>query len=217
MKEKEAISSFLAANIKHLRKQGGFTLEEMAEKLGLKGKTSFRAYEEGRALPNIHKLMSLASLFNVSLEDIIYKDLSIAQDEVIRHSFDVELVPVKAAAGYTAGFSQERFTDFQLIGIPYQPPAGIVRAFEIEGDSMIPMVQDKAIVVANKLSSLNEVQDKGIYIVVTKDEGIVLKAVTKMENSLLLTSLNPNYMPYVVQGEDIHEVWKYFCHIDKKS
>ncbi len=40
--------SFIATNLRILRKKSGDTLESMAKLLLLKGKSSYNAYEEGR-------------------------------------------------------------------------------------------------------------------------------------------------------------------------
>ncbi|MBL0072104.1 MAG: helix-turn-helix transcriptional regulator [Bacteroidetes bacterium] len=78
----------------------------MAELLSLAGKSSYKAYEEGRALPDIHKLMRLATFFDVGVVDLVYQDLeSFKTKNSIEKTrqFKIVKIPV-AAAGYSKGF-----------------------------------------------------------------------------------------------------------------
>lgn len=62
----------LAKNLKILRKRENLTLECMSNKLGLSGKSSYYAYEEGRAEPQIKTLIKLAKIFKVTIDTLIY-------------------------------------------------------------------------------------------------------------------------------------------------
>lgn len=61
----------LAKNLKSLRKEKGLTLEFMSKKMGLSGKSSYYAYEEGRAEPQIKTLIKLAKFFKVTIDTLI--------------------------------------------------------------------------------------------------------------------------------------------------
>lgn len=63
-------------NIKHLRKQHRLTLSFVANKLGLKSKGTIKAYEDSISEPNIASLIILSTLFKVSIDDLIKKDLT---------------------------------------------------------------------------------------------------------------------------------------------
>jgi transcriptional regulator with XRE-family HTH domain len=91
-------ASYLAKNLLILRKRKGMTLDKMAEMLSLNSKSSYKAYEEGRALPDIHKIMKLASFFDVSVADIVYQDLENSKNKSEeRKLFEVAKIPVEAA------------------------------------------------------------------------------------------------------------------------
>lgn len=67
------MSNNLAKNLKELRKEKGLTLEFMSKKIGLSGKSSYQAYENGRAEPQIKTLIKLAKFFKVTLDELIIK------------------------------------------------------------------------------------------------------------------------------------------------
>ena len=56
--------------IAELRKENGYTQEQLAEKLGVTGKTVSR-WETGTYLPPIEKLQQISILYSVSMNDIL--------------------------------------------------------------------------------------------------------------------------------------------------
>jgi transcriptional regulator with XRE-family HTH domain len=205
-------------NLKYLRKLRGWTQEEFANKLRIK-RSLLGAYEEERAEPRIDVLEVIADMFKLSLDDLLRKDLSDnkgsylskrrAQKLAIGRG-DITFVPVKAAAGYMAGFADPEFIDeLNTFTLPMLA-GGDYRAFEIIGDSMMP-TPSGSIIVGEKIENLEDVKTSNTYIVVSKTEGIVYKRLLKnnrLKNKFTLVSDNPAYQPYTVNAEDIVEVWQ---------
>jgi phage repressor protein C with HTH and peptisase S24 domain len=158
-------------------------------------------------------------MFKLSLDDLLRKDLTEnkasylskrrAQKLAIGRG-DIPFVPVKAAAGYLAGFADPEFIDeLNTFTLPMLA-GGEYRAFEIIGDSMMP-TPSGSIIVGEKIETLEEVKTSNTYIVVSKTEGIVYKRLLKnnrVKNKFTLVSDNPAYQPYTVNAEDIVEVWQ---------
>ena len=88
--------------------------------------------------------------------------------------------------------------------------SGNYRAFEIIGDSMLP-TPSGSIIVGQKMDSLDDVKQQAACIVVSRNEGIVYKRVSrtvKSKNKVTLTSDNPSFQPYQINAEDILEIWQ---------
>jgi phage repressor protein C with HTH and peptisase S24 domain len=123
---------------------------------------------------------------------------------------EIQLVPVKAAAGYLAGYADPEFIDeLNTFTLPMLAP-GHYRAFEIMGDSMLP-TPSGSVIVGEKVEDLNDLKSNNTYIVISRNEGIVYKRVMKanrVKNKLTLVSDNPAYQPYNVNMEDVLELWK---------
>ena len=119
-------------------------------------------------------------------------------------------MPVKAAAGYLAGYGDPEFLDeLNTFTLPMLAP-GNYRAFEIVGDSMLP-TQSGSVIVGEKVDNPDDVKSNQTYIVVSRSEGIVYKRVmknNKLKNKLTLISDNTAYQPYNVNTEDVIELWK---------
>jgi phage repressor protein C with HTH and peptisase S24 domain len=119
-------------------------------------------------------------------------------------------VPVKAAAGYLAGYADPEFIDeLNTFTLPMLAP-GSYRAFEIVGDSMLP-VPSGSVIVGEKVENFDDVKNNNTYIVVSRSEGIVYKRVmknTRSKNKFTLISDNTAYQPYNINAEDVLEMWR---------
>jgi len=66
---------YIAQNIKYLRKLFNLTQSDLGDKLGIVGNQITR-YEKGDSEPPVSKLVLLADLFQVSLQDLVMTDLT---------------------------------------------------------------------------------------------------------------------------------------------
>ena len=212
--------SLAGKNLRHLRKSRGWTQDEMAQKLGIK-RSLIGAYEEERADPRIDVLETLMEMFQLSMDDLLLKDLSQAGESYLERRRKLKMlkddravihfVPVKAAAGYLAGYNDPEFVDeLNTFALPMLSP-GDYRAFEIIGDSMLP-TPSGSVVVGEKVENLDAIKNDQPYIVVSRTDGIVYKRINKSAGkvkamTLTLISDNPNYPPYTVKPEEISEIW----------
>ncbi len=210
--------SLAGQNLKYLRKMRGWTQEEFAEKLGIK-RSLIGAYEEERADPRLDVLEAISDMFKYSLDDLLRKDLSVSGGSYMSKRRQLKMmpaernvihfVPVKAAAGYLAGYADSEFIDeLNTFTLPMLS-GGNYRAFEIIGDSMLP-TPSGSIIVGEKVDDMDDVKNNMAYIIVSRNEGIVYKRIqknNKAKNKLMLVSDNPSYQPYQVNTEDIVELW----------
>ena len=205
-------------NLRYLRRLRGLTQEEFADKLEIK-RSLLGAYEEERADPKLEVCEKISQIFKISLDELLLNDLSeskgdyLARRRLQKLSNDsrniIQFVPIKAAAGYLAGYEDPEFIDeLNTFTLPMLG-SGNYRAFEIVGDSMLP-TQSGSIIVGEKLEALEDVANNSAYIVVTRNEGIVYKRIqknAKTKASLMLVSDNPSYQPYNVSSTEILECW----------
>lgn len=221
--------SIINENIKFLRKKNGWTQEQFSQKIGIK-RSLLGAYEEGRAEPGYDNLLNISKIFQVSVDALLtndfknnptspatqkntvqtgeFKVLAITVDKQDREN--IELVPQKAAAGYLNGFADPEYIQalpkFQLPMLP----SGTFRAFEITGDSMLPLTSG-TIVIGKYVESLSEVKNGKTYVLVTKQEGVVYKRVFNYiaeHGKLHLVSDNKSYSSYNVSPQDVLEIWE---------
>ena len=164
----------------------------------------------------------MAELFSVSVDELINDDLT-KENRVPRSNVKVlavtvddaneefiELVPTKAAAGYTSGYAdQDYLTDLPRFHLPVLPKGGTYRAFEIAGDSMLPIVSG-SIIVGKYVEQLRDIKNGSTYVLVTRSEGVVYKRVfnyIEEKGKLFLVSDNQAYSAYELNPEDVIEIW----------
>ena len=197
--------SYSNQNLKYLRKQRGWTQEEFATKLNIK-RSLLGAYEEERAEPRYEVLEAVCDLFKLTMDDLLRKDLSnqeanyLSQRRAMKMSSgpaEIPFVPMKAAAGYLAGYADPEFIDeLNTFTLPMLT-GGNFRAFEIIGDSMLP-TPSGSVIVGEKVNDLEEIKNDTPCIVVSRNEGIVYKRVQKngkQKDKLTLISDNPVFHP----------------------
>jgi len=212
----------LNESIRTLRKKLGLTQDQFAAKLGVK-RSLIGAYEEGRAEPRLELLQKMAALGGISLDSFMEgimiesppsADLKRGKEVLVvtvdEHARDnITLVPHKAAAGYLNGFADPEYvkelTSFRLPLLKQ----GSYRAFEISGDSMLPILPG-TIVIGEFVEDLSDLRNGKTYILVTQREGIVYKRVFNYisENGkLFLVSDNRQYAPFQIAAEEVLEAW----------
>lgn len=126
---------------------------------------------------------------------------------------NIEVVEQKAAAGYLRGFAdREYIRELPKFRLPTQvlPSGRTYRAFEIKGDSMLPL-REGTLVVGEYVEDWTEAKTGQTYLVVSETEGIVYKRIenlTEDKQLLRLHSDNPNYPPFDMHLRDIREMWK---------
>lgn len=219
--------SNISSNLKYLRKKNGHTQQQFADIMGIK-RSLIGAYEEDRAEPKYDLLKKIAEYFDLTIDEFINEQiteswkpklkgqgsnlriLSISVDS--SDNENIELVPVKASAGYLNGFSDPEYIKdlpkFQL-PLPFLKQ-GTFRAFEIKGDSMLP-IQSGSLIIGEYLENWNDVKTGDTYVIISKDEGVVYKRAGnrfKENRDLKLISDNKIYDPYTINSDDILEIWK---------
>lgn len=206
-------------SIRALRKKLNLTQDQFAQQLNVK-RSLIGAYEEGRAEPRLELLHKMATLGNISVDDFLHGDttstpsLKRGKDVVVvtvdqQSKDNITLVPHKAAAGYLNGYADPEYvkelTSFRLPLLKQ----GTYRAFEISGDSMLPIVPG-TIVIGEYMEDLDNLKNGKTYILVTEREGIVYKRVfnyIKDNGKLFLVSDNRQYAPYQIEASEVLEAW----------
>ncbi len=223
-----------AENLKFLRQRQNKSQVNLAAELDI-ARTTLSGYERS-VQPPFRTLIKISNYFNISLDAFIkYKldALSEFQLSQIEKGFDVditgnklrlltisvdnsgneniEMVPVKAQAGYTNSYGDLDFiAALPKFKLPFLSENKTYRTFQIEGDSMLP-IKEGSWVTCSYVENWEHIKNGKAYIVVTKDEGVVFKIVYNRlnENNFLLVSSNKSYSPYEIPVSQISEIWQF--------
>lgn len=185
---------YLANNLKFLRKKKGKTQDGLSSDLNI-GRTTIANYESGISEPNVVTLRSFAKYFDVSLDDMLSKNLeeekdihkSAQKDAALTGAFlqpmgysglprvvtvdnegkdNILYVPVKARAGYLLGYADAEYMEtLPTFRLPGLTNA-TYRMFEIDGLSMGPNILHGDRVIGEWVEKLEDILDNHVYVVV---------------------------------------------------
>ena len=227
---------YFDTNIKLLRKRKKRTQDEVAEALHMK-RSTLSGYENRVAQPGLEVLLQFSEYYHIAVDTLLRVDLSKLSETQLRqlengedlflrggnlrvlastvnasNRENIELVPVKAQAGYTSGYADpEYINELQVFQLPFLSEDKKYRTFQLQGDSMFP-IPEKAWVTGEYVQDWKQIRTGEACIVLTLDEGIVFKIIENRlegEGMLRLFSLNPLYEPYEVHASEIREIWRF--------
>lgn len=128
----------------------------------------------------------------------------------------IPLVEYKAQAGYLTGYLDENYIEkLPMYNVPGLY-GGTFRMFQVKGLSMYPTLQDGSYVIGEFVESWEYMTDNRVYIIVTVNEGIIVKRVKnriKKYKSLYCSSDNREYGNIRIPIEDVKEVWEAKMHL----
>jgi transcriptional regulator with XRE-family HTH domain len=234
---------FWAENVRFLRNRKKMSQEVMAEILEI-SRSKLNAHENGHTInPTAEDLLKISHFFKISIDTLLKVNLSTigefklheleAGNDVymmggnIRvlaisvnkdNKENIEYVPIKAKAGYAAGYSDPEFiATLPKYSLPNLPSAGSYRIFPTIGDSMLP-IPEGAEIVARYVQDWTSIKSNTACIVILKnDQDFVFKLVTvQSDGQLLLVSLNTAYKPYTAAVENVLEIWAFERYISKE-
>lgn len=230
---------FFHNNIRFLREKKKLSQEDLAQQLDL-SRNKLQALESGKTRnPIVTDLIKFSEYFRISVDSLLKVDLKKLGElklKALQSGNDVymtgsnmrilaitvdknnrenaEYVPVKAKAGYRAGYNDPEFiATLPKFSLPNLPRTGSFRMFPTTGDSMLP-VPENSEVIAQYVQDWKSLKPATPCIVIMRGEqDFVFKLVTIQENGqVMLSSLNRNYQPYTVSADEILEIWKYYKH-----
>jgi phage repressor protein C with HTH and peptisase S24 domain len=207
-----------AKRLKSLRDDLGLSQTEFAEKVGLRttadlerGKTRITGYIVKELLKQfqINPLWLYGESKKKHLQtDVLPKMISVNETG----SENIVLVNEKAAAGYGQNIGDpEYYGQLPAFSFPlFEYRNATFRGFQIAGDSMLPLVHPGDWVLAKAVSSINDIKDHHVYVII-EAESIRLKKVERSKDghNLALVSTNTEYPPVSVNTKDVLEIWEY--------
>lgn len=217
-------STFAKSRITVLRELLNLSQKEFAEKVGFT-QGALSQLESGKSRLSLDSLQKISKAFRANCNwlvngkgDIFMREITKDKNRVrqsiltldVRESALIPLVREEAHAGYIKGYhDNEYLSTLDVYKIPgYE--SGNYRLFEINGDSMIPTVYPREIVVSENVEHWEQLENGTLCIVIT-EEGIVAKRTYFYEedrNLLILKSDNSNYKTYSIVLDDVLEVWQ---------
>lgn len=200
---------FLASNLKHLRILNKKTQEEVGE-ICNKTNTAVSNWEKGIREPDAVDLFTLSNYFNISIDDLMAKDLRFDNAEIIDITSDTVQIPVLGTI--KAGVAIEAQEDIiEYVDIPKEWTKGNKQYYglQISGDSMFPKYQEKDIVIFLQTNDYESANKKDCAVMVNGFDA-TFKNITITDGGITLVPLNinnsDNYQPTFYSKEQIEQL-----------
>ena len=180
----------IGRNIRYLRKQSGYSQEQLARKLGIT-QGSVSQWEQERSTPDTPMLVKLAQIFGCSMDYFLSDEPRRDLDSIriSRNALPI-LGSIPCGKLNTSDQNPDGYADI---------PDGVRADFALrcQGDSMSPTILDGDLVL---IRSQPEVEN-GQIAAVNVDGETTLKRVYRKDHGLLLIGDNPAYQPIFVPAD----------------
>ncbi|MBT2823114.1 helix-turn-helix domain-containing protein [Staphylococcus coagulans] len=187
-------------NLKYLRNKFDMEQIDLAKKLGRKSASSISEWEKGKYTPKMKTLTELARLFNVSINDLMEKDL--ANEKPQLDTLPVTAIPVvaKISAGLPI-YTEENIIEYTYI--PSQMTKGGKELFglKVSGDSMDKEFREDDVVIVEKDAVVENGQ---IGVVNVNGYNATVKRIRYSDDKIVLLpeSNNSDHLPQVYTNND---------------
>jgi transcriptional regulator with XRE-family HTH domain len=232
-KESNSKPNPIGTRIKRLREQSGLTQEELGSRIA-KTKTAISNIESGRNGARMSTLTDIANALHITVQEILYPTSnrqSSYQDTFGQHNnvqavgfladmvgVDLPFVSFRARASFIElGMGIQHPNNFETLRLYVASEEEAARytgalVFEVEGDSMEPLLRSGEKVIAWQVPEGKWEQVYNQVCVVAYDDTVTIKAVRENElftrNLLTLYAQNPaaGFLP--VQRQQIQSLWR---------
>lgn len=194
-----------ATNLRHLRLESGMTQEELAKKLD-KDYSTIGKWELGQRSPIVADVVKISELFNISLPDLLGKDLRFDEAKVI--DLDTDIIKIPVFGIIKAGIPIESQNDIiEYIDIPRSWTKGNKKFFglKISGDSMFPKYNEKDIVIFEQTNDIELYNGKDCAIMINGTES-TFKKVLINEQGIVLQPYNTAYDIMMYSKEQVEQL-----------
>lgn len=183
-----------ATNLKHLIDKSEKTQKEVATAIGVSPQT-LNTWLQRIALPRMGKIQLLADYFGISKTDL----LDPKDPEIQKSSLGTYRIPVLS----TVAAGQPMFSDNDVIEyIDYdREPRNNIIGVRIEGDSMMPAIQDGDTVVIDREAVW---EDGDVVIVTVSNNYGMCKRIKRYADGIALISNNPSYEPKYYSAAEVN-------------
>jgi|GEM_PF-550536 len=149
-------------------------------------------------------VISICDLYELDLNEVFLNKNTVSDAEGA-----TPLITKEVQFQYAAGFDRQSLLDLvPKYSFPFID-SGNSQAFQVVSNNMFPLIDENSFVICSG-STLAEVKDNKVAVIVARNKGIFLNRVSQAsfkEDQVILTSDNDFYNEVVLRESEISEVW----------
>ena len=199
------MAEFLNNNVKYLRTEKKISQQSLANAIGVDRSTVSRI-ENGEIETTIDNAIKIANELNVSLNDLVSKDLRFDNAELIDITSDIIKIPVYGTI--KAGIPIESQPDvIDYVEIPKNWTRGGKKFYglQLSGDSMFPKYNDKDIVIFEQNNDVQSYNGKDVAVMINGTES-TFKKISVNEQGIVLQPYNLAYDIMMFSKEQVEQL-----------
>lgn len=194
------MANFFASNLKKIREERGLSQSKLASLAGV-NQTTIARWENKEIAPSIDNVEDLANALNISLPDLLGRDLRFDNATYMKPIVDDNnMIQIPVLGVIKAGIPIEAQQDIlEYIEIPKTWLRGGKQFYglKISGDSMFPKYQENDIVV------FEDSRNYDIHSAINKDCAVMVNGNDATFKKVLLNSDGITLIPYNTGSYDI--------------
>ncbi|QTD41534.1 LexA family transcriptional regulator [Sporosarcina sp. Te-1] len=186
-------------NLKYLRERKGLEQAELAQLLGRKSGSSVSEWEKGTYEPKSGLLADISKIFNVSLHDLMDKDLTIPSN-LVHISPNTIRIPILGIIACGDPILAEDNIKGYRYESPDDLPSGTLYYLEAKGNSMEPTIPDGSHVLIREQPEVEYGEIAAVL--VNGNTEATLKRVRKQGKMIMLMPDNPAHEPFIITEDN---------------
>ena len=199
------MAEYFSTNLKHLREKLGLSQNKLAEKIGV-NQTTIARWEDDNRIPTIDNAIDVANALNISLPDLLGRDLRFDNAEIINIDSNIIRIPVYGTI--KAGIPIESQADIiDYVDIPKEWTIGNKKFYglKISGDSMFPKYNENDIVIFEQNNDYELYNGKDVAIMINGTES-TFKKILVNEQGIVLQPYNTAYDIMMFSKEQVEQL-----------
>lgn len=200
----EIILNKFSERLFNLIKEHNTDINALANKLGIKSKSTIYRYMNAEMAPKITTIKYLAEIYNVNPVWLMGYEVPMREfktDELGNPVAEIPLLgTVKAGYDYMA---QENWEGMIEVDKNIIKDGSDYFALKIKGDSMSPVLIEDDIVIIKKQEDF---ESGDLVVALINGDEATIKKGKKSDNSILLQPLNTNYEPLIFTYDEIKNI-----------
>lgn len=197
--------TYISTNLKYLRNINKKSLSDIAN-ICNKTDVAIHYWENGSREPNAVDIARLSNYFNITVDDLLLKDLRFDNAELIDITSDIIKIPVYGTI--KAGIPIESQPDvIDYVEIPKNWTRGGKKFYglQLSGDSMFPKYNDKDIVIFEQNNDVQSYNGKDVAVMINGTES-TFKKISVNEQGIVLQPYNLAYDIMMFSKEQVEQL-----------
>lgn len=186
--------------IARLRKQKGWSQEELAERLHV-SRSAVAMWESGKNMPTAAMAYEMALLFGCGLNEVLGVYEPYRETE-----FPKKPVRIPVLGTIPAGIpieAIEEVIDYEEAPAEWARGGKEYFALQIKGNSMAPRYESGDVVIFRRQETCENGQDCAVLV---NGNDATFKRVRLLDDGMMLQALNPEYESYVYTAKQVHDL-----------